>query len=161
MNPQAARYQTTYAEPAPPPAAGSLLDAVLAATAEVALDRRPAPAGATGRLEQFLREPDVGESVRLWLGEVPQRWKGELRRKLVQAINRDVARLDELLSAQLNAILHHPEFQKLEAAWRGLWVLGDGGPGGGKGKGRGVHAAWGGGVKDQGAAVGVGPAPTY
>src|SRR5262249_1775755 len=84
-----------------------------------------------------------------WLGEVPQRWKGELRRKLVQAINRDVARLDELLSAQLNAILHHPEFQKLEAAWRGVGFLGDGVPGGADGEGRGVNASWRELVKDQ------------
>ncbi len=31
-----------------------------------------------------------------------------------------IARIDELLSAQVDAILHHPRFQALEAAWRGL-----------------------------------------
>jgi type VI secretion system protein ImpC len=35
-------------------------------------------------------------------------------------IQAQIARLDELLSAQLNEILHHPDFQKLEASWRGL-----------------------------------------
>ena len=33
--------------------------------------------------------------------------------------------LDLTLSAQLNAILHAPDFQALEAAWRGLWLLVD------------------------------------
>lgn len=31
-----------------------------------------------------------------------------------------IADLDEILSAQVNAILHHPHFQNLESAWRGL-----------------------------------------
>ncbi len=34
-----------------------------------------------------------------------------------------IADLDEILSNQINAILHHPEFQNLEAAWRGLKFL--------------------------------------
>ena len=29
--------------------------------------------------------------------------------------------LDARITAQLNEILHHPAFQRLEAAWRGLW----------------------------------------
>jgi type VI secretion system protein ImpC len=31
-----------------------------------------------------------------------------------------IARIDELLSAQLNEVFHHAEFQRLEASWRGL-----------------------------------------
>ncbi len=34
-----------------------------------------------------------------------------------------IARLDEKLSAQMNEILHAPEFQQLESAWRGLNYL--------------------------------------
>jgi type VI secretion system protein ImpC len=34
-----------------------------------------------------------------------------------------IARLDEKLSAQMNAIIHAPEFQQLESAWRGLSYL--------------------------------------
>jgi type VI secretion system protein ImpC len=33
------------------------------------------------------------------------------------------AEIDRLLGDQLNAILHHPDFQKLEASWRGLHYL--------------------------------------
>jgi type VI secretion system ImpC/EvpB family protein len=40
-------------------------------------------------------------------------------------LQRDVARLDAILSAQANAILHHPRFQRLEASWRGLRYLVD------------------------------------
>jgi len=38
-------------------------------------------------------------------------------------INARLAQIDKLLSAQLNEILHHPQFQKLEASWRGLKYL--------------------------------------
>jgi len=38
-------------------------------------------------------------------------------------INARIAQLDALLSAQLSAIMHHPDFQKLEATWRGLKYL--------------------------------------
>jgi len=31
-----------------------------------------------------------------------------------------IAQIDHLLSIQLNEVLHHPDFQKLEASWRGL-----------------------------------------
>ena len=35
-------------------------------------------------------------------------------------INARIAQIDHLLSIQLNEILHHPTFQKLEGSWRGL-----------------------------------------
>lgn len=38
-------------------------------------------------------------------------------------IQSQIARIDELLSQQLDEILHHPEFQRLEASWRGLHYL--------------------------------------
>ncbi len=38
-------------------------------------------------------------------------------------INARIAQIDHLLSLQLNEILHHPEFQQLEASWRGLKYL--------------------------------------
>lgn len=39
---------------------------------------------------------------------------------VVAMINERIAEIDELLSKQVNAVLHHPEFQALEASWRGL-----------------------------------------
>src|ERR1700730_14667419 len=38
-------------------------------------------------------------------------------------INARIGQIDALLSKQLNVILHHEDFQKLEAAWRGLHYL--------------------------------------
>jgi type VI secretion system protein ImpC len=37
-----------------------------------------------------------------------------------KAIKERITKIDELISAQLNEILHHPDFQRLEASWRGL-----------------------------------------
>src|SRR5262245_47061613 len=40
-----------------------------------------------------------------------------------RAILAEIAAIDAALSKQLTAILHHPEFRKLEASWRGLHHL--------------------------------------
>lgn len=38
-------------------------------------------------------------------------------------INTRIAQLDKLISRQLNQVLHHPDFQALEASWRGLHYM--------------------------------------
>ena len=38
-------------------------------------------------------------------------------------INARIKEVDDLISRQLNEVLHHPEFQKLEGTWRGLKFL--------------------------------------
>jgi type VI secretion system protein ImpC len=38
-------------------------------------------------------------------------------------LNARIKQIDELISLQLNEIMHHPEFQRLEASWRGLKYL--------------------------------------
>jgi type VI secretion system protein ImpC len=42
---------------------------------------------------------------------------------VTQTINAYVAEIDRKLSEQINLIMHHPDFQKLESAWRGLHHL--------------------------------------
>jgi type VI secretion system protein ImpC len=42
---------------------------------------------------------------------------------VVELINSRIAQIDELISLQLNEVLHAPEFQKLESTWRGLHYL--------------------------------------
>ena len=42
---------------------------------------------------------------------------------VTQTINAYIAELDRKITEQLNLVLHHPEFQKLEGAWRGLHYL--------------------------------------
>lgn len=38
-------------------------------------------------------------------------------------INARIAQIDRLISLQLNEVIHHPDFQKLEGSWRGLHYL--------------------------------------
>jgi len=42
---------------------------------------------------------------------------------VVRTINARIAAIDEVLSRQVDKILHHGDFQKLEATWRGLKYL--------------------------------------
>src|SRR6476660_1591861 len=58
---------------------------------------------------------------------VSQVLQGEMTvsRDTESMINARIAQIDHLLSIQLNEILHHPSFQKLEGSWRGLKYLMD------------------------------------
>jgi type VI secretion system protein ImpC len=38
-------------------------------------------------------------------------------------INARISQIDKLISMQLNEVMHHPEFQKLEGSWRGMHYL--------------------------------------
>src|SRR6185312_2041424 len=38
-------------------------------------------------------------------------------------INARIAQIDDLISTQLNEVMHHPDFQRLEGTWRGLKYL--------------------------------------
>src|SRR6185295_2306996 len=42
---------------------------------------------------------------------------------VIMSIEAMIAELDKRLSSQVNAILHHADFQQLESAWRGLHHL--------------------------------------
>lgn len=44
-------------------------------------------------------------------------------KQIGRSLSRDISRIDQLLTKQVNAILHTPEFQELEASWRGLHHL--------------------------------------
>jgi type VI secretion system protein ImpC len=52
----------------------------------------------------------------------PNRADQRIDKNVVDAM---IAEIDARLSAQINEILHHPEFQKLESAWRSLRYLVD------------------------------------
>src|ERR1035437_3613583 len=72
-----------------------------------------------GRLGQSPEERQQGRDwIQAFLGEI---MKSEvLVSEDTQAmISARIAQLDALLSGELNQILHAPEFQKLEATWRG------------------------------------------
>ena len=42
---------------------------------------------------------------------------------VLRSIEAMIAEIDKKLSQQVNAILHHADFQKIESAWRGLHYL--------------------------------------
>ena len=71
-------------------------------------------------LERFLSESSLPGALRVWFeGATPP---GD-HQGLSLALNRDVGYIDRLIEAQVNAILHHPDLQRLEASWRGLAFL--------------------------------------
>ena len=56
---------------------------------------------------------------------VGQVMSGELTmtKNMDLAINSRIAEIDRLISAQMNEIMHHEDFQKLEGSWRGMHYL--------------------------------------
>ncbi len=60
--------------------------------------------------------------IKEFVSEVVDR-NGSDFRNVEAMINQRIAQLDHLISVQLNEILHHVDFQCLEASWRGLRFL--------------------------------------
>ena len=76
--------------------------------------------------DRFIAEPNPGDALQGWFGaDVVDEWRrsGTDPDTVVRAIDRDIAWIDRLLNDQVNAILHAPGFQQLEASWRGLAYL--------------------------------------
>lgn len=79
-------------------------------------------------LTKGMRSRDEGQAKRnkdLISDFVREIMQGQLvlDKNLETSINARIAQIDELLSAQLNEIMHHEAFQKLESSWRGLHHL--------------------------------------
>ena len=77
-----------------------------------------AKADQSGQLERFLQAETIAEALTQWFGTLPTE-----KQAAVVRLNRDVALIDDILNEQINALIHRPEFQKLEASWRGLEYL--------------------------------------
>ena len=82
--------------------------------------------GAPAReVAEFVAERRPAAVLRRWLGGAlptgPNR--GAL---LEEALDRDIAALDQMIARQLDAILHHERLRRLEGSWRGLAWLVDG-----------------------------------
>ncbi|MEL6110901.1 MAG: type VI secretion system contractile sheath large subunit, partial [Planctomycetota bacterium] len=75
-------------------------------------------------LDKFLSAATIGASLETWFG-ADWREHPRLGRRdgLLVRLAADIAEIDRLLTDQINAILHHPRFQKLESSWRGLAFL--------------------------------------
>jgi len=107
------------------------------ARARKAAEASPAPAkteetAEVSLLDQIVeegrlaRDPAARERSRDLVKEfVQQVLEGEMMvsKDAEAMINARIAQIDHLISIQLNEILHHPDFQKLEASWRGLKYL--------------------------------------
>jgi len=77
---------------------------------------------------RLAKEPEARERGKNLVKEfVAQVLEGSMTvtRDAETMINARIAQIDHLLSIQLNEILHHPTFQKLEGSWRGLKYLMD------------------------------------
>jgi type VI secretion system protein ImpD len=98
---------------------GSALEDLLNAI----LERPTASTSSVNVLRRFLQETNPARALQPWLVSLENLRGAALKRTLVQRLNRDIARLDACLNEQVNAILHHPDFQKLEASWRSLRTL--------------------------------------
>ena len=60
------------------------------------------------------------ELLSTWFRVVPGR---RTVRNVIEEIERCLVELDNCVERQLNAIIHHPKYQQMEAAWRGLEYL--------------------------------------
>jgi len=85
-----------------------------------------------GLLDQIIKQGRFGsdDQARERARDIVSRFVDEVlegrmapSKNTVAMINERIKRIDELLSAQLNEILHAPQFQKLESTWRGLRYL--------------------------------------
>lgn len=83
---------------------------------DMALGRRE-----DARLDAFLSARDPASAFAEWFGADLSVIRDA--RTLRAAIERDIAFLDALLTQQLNQVMHHRRFLKLEASWRGLRYL--------------------------------------
>jgi type VI secretion system ImpC/EvpB family protein len=64
------------------------------------------------------------ETLRAWAAARVAAGERLSRTELATRLGEDIAALDEVLSRQTDAILHHPRFQSLESSWRGLaWLV--------------------------------------
>lgn len=94
------------------------------------------------RLAAFARGGKAADAVRAWFGSAAAPRLLADRDALRGALDRDIAALDALIGAQLDAILHHPRLLRLEGSWRGVaWLL-DGIEQGRRVKVRVLPAAW-------------------
>lgn len=103
----------------------------MAADTKVALEPQPAEAVVANRtlLEQIAIDGRVGQTPeeqangKAWLTDlVRDVMTGQMTvsKDTEAMINGRIADLDQLISRQLNEVMHDPAFQKLEGSWRGL-----------------------------------------
>jgi len=103
--------------PAKPRDAGVPLSSLVSQVLE-ATEAGPSPAAQS--LERFLTAENPVQALEAWFQTSVKNLDGEA---ISRTLNRDIARIDAILTKQVNVILHHERFQQLEASWRGLHYL--------------------------------------
>jgi len=73
--------------------------------------------------QQFLDNTNDKDSLRYCIEELVPAHKYHHAQSVKLALLNAVAQIDEQINTQVNEIIHHPKLQKLEASWRGLWLL--------------------------------------
>ena len=74
-------------------------------------------------IDQFLEETDHLQALNYWLTQFTPVNNLKDSEDIIDAIHRSIADIDHMINDQVNVIIHHKKFQKLEASWRGLWYL--------------------------------------
>jgi len=106
----------------PEPGPAGLLEAVLLAC-ESLTPVEATEVGAVSPCHSVASVAGAWRSLRDWVAVAGS--NAEALRDLALTLERVIARIDAVLSLQVDAILHHTVFQQLEAAWRGLWQMAD------------------------------------
>jgi type VI secretion system protein ImpC len=101
MRTQPPRTATIHV-PAVAPTPANLLDSIIGAEEE-----RPPAAEDAGDLAAF-----IDRAMRPYLAERPDKQREAWS-----------AQIDATAAGQMREVLHHPDFQSLEAAWRAVWML--------------------------------------
>lgn len=90
-------------------------------TQESVLDQLVAATGASteqrSEVERDLK--NTFQAIEKWF--LPA--EGQIDKKTMQLLDAAIAKIDGMVSDQLNHIMHHPKFQKLESTWQGLRYL--------------------------------------
>lgn len=83
-------------------------------------------------LDQILEEGRLAqdETQKGWAKDIISEFVGQIMEGTITVskdteamINARISQIDKLISDQLNEVMHHPDFQKLEGSWRGLNYL--------------------------------------
>lgn len=67
----------------------------------------------------FIREKDPVEALKVWMHQFDHQ-PSTNSRKIKLYLSRYITLLDQLINEQINVIIHHEKFQRLEASWQGI-----------------------------------------
>ncbi|NDC53836.1 MAG: type VI secretion system contractile sheath large subunit [Planctomycetia bacterium] len=109
------------------PTASSVERMRAAAAAPVPLERlvRLVESAPTARRSTgLLTAADAGATLRAWAAVRVASGERLTRSTLLARLGEDISAIDDAVGRQVDAVLHHPAFQRLESSWRGLrWLV--------------------------------------